>query len=153
MSKLPYQIQIDTAVSLNLSAISGETGGKMLSTIIRKCKAGTIALLPLLLFAFPHSAAAQAGNAADGQKLFETNCAKCHGPDGSGNTAIGKAVGAKDLRSPEAKKLTDAEIYTQIDQGKGNMPPFGDSLGKAKVNDLVAYVRELGKKPAATKKP
>jgi mono/diheme cytochrome c family protein len=125
----------------------------MFSSVIRKCKVGTIALLPLLLFAFPHSAAAQAGNAADGQKLFETNCAKCHGPDGSGNTAIGKAVGAKDLRSAEAKKLTDAEIYTQIDQGKGNMPPFGDSLGKAKVNDLVAYVRELGKKQAAAKKP
>jgi len=110
-------------------------------------------IAPVASVRISHSAAAQAGNAADGQKLFETNCAKCHGPDGSGNTAIGKAVGAKDLRSPEAKKLTDAEIYTQIDQGKGNMPPFGDSLGKAKVNDLVAYVRELGKKPAATKKP
>jgi mono/diheme cytochrome c family protein len=125
----------------------------MPSTIIRTCKVGAITLLPLFLFAMLNSAAAQAGNPAEGQKLFETNCAKCHGPDGSGNTAIGKAVGAKDLRSAEAKKLTDAEIYTQIDQGKGNMPPFGASLGKAKVDDLVAYVRELGKKPAALKKP
>ena len=125
----------------------------MLTTIVRKYKVCAIALLPLFLFAIPHSVAAQAGKAEDGQKLFETNCAKCHGPDGSGNTAIGKAVGAKDLRSPEAQKLSDAQIYTQIDKGNGNMPPFGDSLGKAKVNDLVAYVREMGKKQTAAKKP
>jgi cytochrome c6 len=137
-------------VGLKFSIIPG---GTMLATIIRKCKVSAIALLPLFLFAIPYSAAAQAGKAEDGQKLFETNCVKCHGADGSGNTAIGKAVGAKDLRSAEAKKLTDAEIITQITQGKGNMPPFGDSLSKANINDLMAYVRELGKKPAGTKKP
>ena len=118
----------------------------MLTIIIRKYKVGAIALLPLFLFAIPYSAAAQAGKAEEGQKLFDQNCAKCHGPDGSGDTAIGKAVGAKDLRAAEAQKMTDAEIYTQIDKGKGNMPPFGDTLDKAKINDLIAYVRELGKK-------
>lgn len=112
----------------------------------------SIALLPLFLFAIPHSAAAQAGNAEKGKELFQQNCERCHGPDGSGNTPIGKAVGAKDLRAPEAQKLTDAQIYTQIDKGKGNMPPFGDTLDKAKIDDLVAYVHELGKKEAGGKK-
>jgi hypothetical protein len=51
---------------------------------------------------------------SDGQKLFDTNCAKCHGPDGSGNTTVGKAVGAKDLRSAEAKKLTDADKQREV---------------------------------------
>ena len=120
--------------------------------IIRKNTIGTMAILPLLLLAFTLSAAAQAGKAEDGQKLFETNCAKCHGPDGSGDTPIGKAVGAKDLRAPEALKLTDAQLYTQIDQGKNNMPPFGGTLDKAKINDLIAYVRVLGKKKAPAKK-
>ena len=86
---------------------------------------------------------------SDGQKLFDTNCAKCHGPDGSGNTVVGKAVGAKDLGSAEAKKLTDAEIHTQIDQGKGNMPPFGGTLNKAQIDSLIPIVREFGKKKAA----
>ena len=110
---------------------------------------GAIALLSLLLFAFPRSAAAQ----SDGQKLYDTNCAKCHGPDGSGNTTVGKAVGAKDLRSAEAKKLTDAEIAMQIDQGKGNMPPFGGTLTKAQIDSLIPIVREFSKKAAAPKKP
>jgi mono/diheme cytochrome c family protein len=127
-------------------------GGEMFTTIIRKYKLGMYALLPVFLITMPRTAAAQAGKAEDGQKLFEVNCAKCHGPDGSGNTPIGKAVGAKDLRAPEAQKLTDAQIFTQIDQGKGNMPPFGDALGKAKINDLIAYVHVLTKKGGAAKK-
>jgi mono/diheme cytochrome c family protein len=120
----------------------------MLTTIIRKNRVGVIALLTLFLFAIPHSATAQ----SDGQKLFEANCAKCHGPDGSGNSAIGKAVGAKDLRAPEALKLTDAAIYGQIDKGKGNMPPFGGTLNKAQIDSLIPYIRELGKKQGAIKK-
>ena len=110
---------------------------------------GAVALLSLFLFAFPRLAMAQ----SDGQKLYDTNCAKCHGPDGSGNTAVGKAVGAKDLRAAEAKKLTDAEIATQIDQGKGNMPPFGGTLNKAQIDSLIPIIREFSKKAAAPKKP
>jgi mono/diheme cytochrome c family protein len=125
----------------------------MFTTIIREHKAGVFGLVLLFLFAIPHPAAAQVGNADEGQKLFVKYCVSCHGPDGSGSTAVGKAMGAKDLRSPEAKKLTDAEISTQINKGKGNMPPFGSSLKKEKVDDLIAYIRELGKKQEADKKP
>ena len=120
----------------------------MLTTIIKKCRLGAIAMVPLFLLAIPHPAAAQ----SDGQKLFEQNCAKCHGPDGSGNSAIGKAVGAKDLRAPEAQKLTDAQIFTQIDQGKGNMPPFGGTLNKAQIDSLIPYLRQLSKKGTVAKK-
>ena len=120
----------------------------MFARITRKYSLGIMALLPLFLFAFPQFAAAQ----SDGQKLFDTNCAKCHGPDGTGNTVVGKAVGAKDLGSAESKKLTDAEIHTQIEQGKGNMPPFGGTLNKAQIDSLIPIVRAFGKKSAAAKK-
>lgn len=121
----------------------------MFEGIARKLRVGAIAMIPLLLLALPPIASAQ----SDGQKLFDTNCAKCHGPDGTGNTVVGKAVGAKDLGSPEAKKLTDADIHTQIDQGKGNMPPFGGTLNKAQIDSLVPIVRAFGKKAAGAKKP
>src|ERR1039458_4624532 len=149
-------------IGLKFSAIPG---GKMLTTIVRKYKVGSIALLPLFLFAIPHSAAAQvaqAGNAEEGRKLFEQNCAKCHAVDGSGNTPIGKAGGAKDRRAPEAQKMSDAQIYIQIDKGNGNMPSLADAINRAKedemsarVNDLIAYIREIGKnqQTGAAKKP
>lgn len=120
----------------------------MFERITRKHRFGAIALLPLFLFAFPYSAAAQ----SDGQKLFDSTCAKCHGADGTGNTVVGKAVGAKDLGSAEAKKMTDAEIHAQIEQGKNNMPPFGGSLNKAQIDSLIPIVRGFGKKSAAAKK-
>ena len=132
----------------------------MLTTIVRKCKVGAIALLPLLLFAIPHSAAAQQGKPEEGRKLFEQTCAKCHGADGSGNTVIRRAVGAKDLRGPEAQKMSDAEIYTQIAVGNKNMPSLRNAIEQSKddelraqVNDLIAYIRELGKKQTGAKKP
>lgn len=120
----------------------------MFGRISLKYKLGVLALLPVFLVAMPRSAAAQ----SDGQKLFDTNCAKCHGPDGTGNTVVGKAVGAKDLGSAEAKKMTDAEIHTQIEQGKNNMPPFGGTLNKAQIDSLIPIVRAFGKKPAGAKK-
>ncbi len=49
--------------------------------------------------------------------------------------------------------MTDEEIFTQIDKGNGNMPSLSDAINQAReddlkerVNDLVAYIRELGKK-------
>jgi len=114
----------------------------------RKHNIGATALLSLLSLAVPNFAAAQ----ADGQKLYDQSCAKCHGADGTGNTVVGKAVGAKDLGSPEAKKLTDAEIQTQIQQGKNNMPPFIGTLNKAQIDSLIPIVRSFGKKTASAKK-
>jgi cytochrome c6 len=108
-----------------------------------------MALLPLLLFALPQFAGAQ----SDGQKVFGQQCAKCHGADGTGNTVVGKAVGAKDLGSAEAAKLTDAEIRTQIEKGKANMPPFGGTLNKTQIDSLIPIVRAFGKKMASGTKP
>ena len=132
-------------------------------TTIRKYGIGVIALFSLVLLAMPRSAAAQSaqpGKPEQGRKLYNQICVKCHAADGSGDTPIGKAVGAKDLRRPEAQKMTDAEIFIQIDMGKGNMPSLTDAINQAReddlrerVNDLVAYIRELGKNPPVAKKP
>jgi mono/diheme cytochrome c family protein len=124
----------------------------MFTRITTKYKLGAVALLPLFLFAISHTTAAQTAKTDEGQKLYDTNCAKCHGPDGTGSTVVGKAVGAKDLGGAESKKLTNAEIAAQIDQGKGNMPPFGGTLNKAQIDSLIPVIREFGKK-AGAKKP
>lgn len=110
-------------------------------------------LLAALLFMLGLPGTARAGNTTEeGQRLFQEKCVKCHNDDGSGTTVIGKALGAADLRSADVQKKTDADFYTQIDKGKGNMPPFGSGLDKAQISELVAYVRQLGKKQVATKR-
>ena len=110
----------------------------------------------VLLLAFPFAIAspaqAQTGSAGNGQKVFQDKCEKCHGKDGSGNTNFGKALRAADLRSSDVQKKTDADFYTQIEKGKKNMPPFGTSLDKTQINDVIAYVREIGKKQPEAKK-
>ena len=85
-------------------------------------------------------------SAADGQKLYITNCASCHGTDGKGRTPAGKKLGARDLTQ---SKLTDAEIEKQIVVGtsdaKGNsrMPSFKTVLQPEDITPLVAYVNTL----------
>lgn len=80
------------------------------------------------------------------EKLWKTKCQSCHGPDGSGNTPAGKKIGARDLRSPEVQKLTDAQLIEITTKGKNKMPAYDKKLTEQQIKDLVAYVRQLGKK-------
>jgi cytochrome c6 len=97
----------------------------------------------LLLSARPQAISAAANDAAT---LYKAKCVVCHGADGSGNTAQGKALKVRDLRSAEAQKQTDAQLHTIIAKGKGKMPGYGKSLGADEVKQLVPYVRQLGKR-------
>jgi mono/diheme cytochrome c family protein len=81
-----------------------------------------------------------------GAALYKTKCAACHGPDGKGETAIGKANKLRDLGSPEAQAKGDAELTAIIENGKGKMPAYGKSLKPEQIKDLVAYVRSFAKK-------
>jgi len=67
----------------------------------------------------------------------------CHGPDGKGETALGKNLHAKDLTSDEVRKKSDAELSTIIVKGKENMPGFEGRLTQAQINGLVKYIRSL----------
>ncbi len=75
---------------------------------------------------------------------FKTKCASCHGLDGSGNTAAGKKLNARDLRSAEVKKMSDAQMNTIITKGKGKMPA-AKNLNADQINQLVAYIRSIQK--------
>jgi cytochrome c6 len=81
-----------------------------------------------------------------GAALYKTKCAACHGPDGKGETAMGKANKLRDLGTPDVQKQSDAELAAIIESGKGKMPAYGKSLKPEQVKDLVAYIRSLGKK-------
>ena len=79
--------------------------------------------------------------------LYKTKCQACHGPDGAGNTPMGKKLGANDFRSPEVQKMTDAQLIEIITKGKEKMPAYGaGKLTAEQIKGLAGYVRELGKK-------
>ena len=82
----------------------------------------------------------------DAAKIFKTNCVLCHSANGSGDTTAGKALKAKDLRSPEVQKQSDAALIEIISKGKGKMPAFADKIQPEDIKKLVAYVRELAQK-------
>jgi len=82
----------------------------------------------------------------DTTKAFKANCVLCHAANGSGDSAAGKALKAKDLRSPEVQKQTDAALTEVITKGKGKMPAFGAKIQPDDIKKLVAYLRDLAKK-------
>ncbi len=100
-----------------------------------------LALLAALLFLIPTLCLAQ-----DGAATFKAKCAMCHGPDGDGKTAMGQKLNIRDLHSPEVQKQTDAELAQIVTKGKNKMPAYEGKLTKEQVDQVVAFVRELGKK-------
>jgi mono/diheme cytochrome c family protein len=96
--------------------------------------------------------AAASASATDAAALWATNCAACHGKDGTGHTRAGRMAHVKDMTSADYQKtFTDAQAAAQIrngfkdSTGRMRMKAFGDTLAPAEVQDLVAYVRSLKK--------
>jgi mono/diheme cytochrome c family protein len=86
----------------------------------------------------------RADNAAEA--TYKAKCAMCHGPDGKGETATGKALKAGSFAAPDVVKMSDDDLATVITKGKNKMPSFEGKLKKEEIEQLVAYIRQLAKK-------
>ncbi|MGH9717368.1 MAG: c-type cytochrome [Candidatus Acidiferrales bacterium] len=128
-------------------SITGSRSNASTTSFIRRAiRVGIVTISASAMMFIAVAGSASTASAADtGESLFKTNCAVCHGDDGRG-TATGKALQAPDLHSEAVQKLTNAQIAAQIENGKGNMPPFKSTLNHAQVEMLVKYVRTFGKK-------
>ena len=108
-------------------------------------------ILPISLIAASLLAITNIVSAADGAALYETNCTKCHGPDGKGTTKMGIKAGAKDLTDPAIQaEMTEEKVTKQIREGvkdgdKVKMKAFPD-LSDDDVKALVAYTLATFKK-------
>ena len=94
-------------------------------------------------------AAALSASAADGKTNWDSLCAKCHGADGKGQTAMGKKLGIKDLTDVkvQAELKDDAAAKTikegvKDKDGKTLMKPI-DTLSDEEIKALVQYVHSL----------
>jgi mono/diheme cytochrome c family protein len=81
----------------------------------------------------------------DGASIFKAKCAMCHGPDGSGQTAMGKSLKIRALGSAEVQKQTDAELTNIITNGKNKMLAYKGKLTAEEIKTLVGFIRTFKK--------
>jgi cytochrome c553 len=104
----------------------------------------------VLLLAFAATALFSA-SAADVKENWDKQCAKCHGPDGKGDTKMGQKLGIKDLTDAKFQgELKDDKAFKSIKEGikdadgKIKMKP-AEGLSDDDIKALVAHVRTLKK--------
>ena len=89
-----------------------------------------------------------------GKATFQHYCQTCHGETGAGDgfNAFNLDPRPRDLSDPAfQKKKTDAELADAIQRGGAGvglsaiMPPWGRTLSKEQVEQVVLYLRSLAK--------
>ena len=89
-------------------------------------------------------------SAADVKENWEKSCAKCHGPDGKGDTKMGKKLEIKDFTDAKYQdSLKDEAMFKAIKEGvkdgdKTRMKAV-EGLSDEEMKALVAYVRKFKK--------
>ena len=104
-----------------------------------------IAIASIAALVCTRSSAGTSVAPADAAATYKTKCASCHGADGGGQTATGKKLKLKDMRSTEVQGMSDDQLLAVISKGKGKMPGYEKSLGAATCKGLVAFIRGLKK--------
>ncbi len=105
-----------------------------LSPFLRSTKAADSSREPQTSTGPKNAAIVSDGGAEQGHRLFERNCAHCHGDDARGD------------EGPNLHNLalSDARIAKRIREGvKGEMPKFGSKFNDADIAALIAYLRTL----------
>jgi mono/diheme cytochrome c family protein len=86
---------------------------------------------------------------ASGKKKYGQDCAMCHGKEGAGDGDLAEDMKLKlrDLRDAQTlKDLSDGDIYSLINNGKGKMMGEEGRLKPDEIWDIVNFVRSLSKK-------
>ncbi len=97
------------------------------------------------------SLATSVAQAADARTNWDTNCAKCHGPDGKGQTKMGRQLQVKDYTDATVQAgMKDEDMLRIVTEGvkdgkKDKMPAYKDKLSADEVKDVVALVRSMKK--------
>lgn len=85
--------------------------------------------------------------AEDGAALYKAKCATCHGPDGAGQTPVGKNMKLRDLGAAEVQGLSDADLELMIAEGgkdkKATHQFAKKGLTPDQIKALVAQVRSF----------
>lgn len=100
---------------------------------------------PYALHDIPPKIARMTGQERRGEKLFQVNCAFCHGADGSGQNWIGKFMEPhpRNLRDPAFMRgASRATLAHAIREGLPNtsMPAWKSVLKEAEIQLIITYI-------------
>lgn len=91
----------------------------------------------LIFFIFLQSPlVVQASNTTDGKKLYEHNCAMCHGMQG-----VSTMANAPNFKRGEGLFKSDLILQEHIKKGKNACPAFIGLLKQQQIFDVIAYLR------------
>lgn len=81
----------------------------------------------------------------NGKKLYEWNCAVCHGDFGKGDGPLRAALPTPpaDLTNRQMRSKPDSALLHIIRDGHATMPAWKRQLTEEELRDLVAYLRSL----------
>ncbi|MGH9328411.1 MAG: c-type cytochrome [Terriglobia bacterium] len=82
-----------------------------------------------------------------GQQTFLQDCALCHGPDGHGNTNLGRHMfpPAMDLTSPHVQHWTNGDLFWIVQNGIGltGMPSWSSSISAKDSWKIAQFIHAL----------
>lgn len=132
--------------------------------------AGTIKRGELFPYTLPNDSAGYAASAmvknplgtidvfemVEAKRLFNINCAICHGEKGAGNGPLatsGKVGGVANLTLDMYVKMADGTMFHSITYGRNNMGSYASQLDRKQRWMLVKYIRNLQPVTAAAPAP
>jgi mono/diheme cytochrome c family protein len=83
------------------------------------------------------------------RRIYNVNCAMCHGADGRGQSLMAGYYAQAgfepptDFASERVRERTDGQLYWIITNGLGNMPAFRALLSERDVWTVVHFIREV----------
>ena len=89
----------------------------------------------------------------EASRLFNINCAICHGVEGKANGPLstsGKIGAVANLTLDLYISMADGTMFHSIFYGKNNMGSYASQLSRKQRWQLVQYIRTLQPKPTAT---
>ena len=87
----------------------------------------------------------------EASRLFNINCAICHGAKGIANGPLSAKIGAiANLTTAQYIAMTDGTMFHSITYGKNNMGSYASQLDRKQRWMLIQYIRTLQPKGAAT---
>jgi len=98
---------------------------------------------------------AEAGSIREGRRMYDTQCALCHGKAGDGKGDLVESMGLKlrDYRDPAAlKDMTDGALFHVLKKGCEQMPGEEGRIKENQLWNLVNYIRSLARKETVAQK-